>query len=371
MKKYDYLIVGAGLYGAVMAYELGKKGKRCLVIDRRDHIAGNIYCEDIEGIHVHKYGAHIFHTSDKKIWDYVNQFAEFNNYINSPVAVYKDELYNLPFNMNTFYQLWGVKTPQEAKEKIAEQRKEYAHIVQPQNLEEQAISLVGKDIYYTLIKDYTEKQWGRDCRDLPSSIIKRLPLRFTYNNNYFNDPYQCLPKGGYSKLIDNLLKGAEVRLGVDYLAHKAELRSLADKVIYTGALDEYFGYSLGELEWRSLRFETAVLPINSFQNNPVVNYTDKEPSYTRVCEHKMFDEELKPLPYTVVTYEYPDSFARGKIPYYPINDERNSELAKRYQSLAAKEEGVYFLGRLANYAYFDMDDTILKAMALYKEIGGC
>ena len=369
-KHFDYLIVGSGLSGATFARLALDDGKSVLVVEKRSSLGGNIATSDVMGIPVHLYGPHIFHTDSKEAYDFFTSHVETYPFINSPLAFYKGKYYHMPFNMNTFSELWGVKTPEEAKAKIdSEVAKE--GIKEPRNLEEQALSLVGRTIFETLVKGYTEKQWGRDCRDLPASIIKRLPLRFTYNNNYFNDPYQCLPKGGYSKLINNLLKGAEVRLGVDYLAHKAELRSLADKVIYTGALDEYFAYSLGELEWRSLRFETAVLPINSFQNNPVVNYTDKEPSYTRVCEHKMFDEELKPLPYTVVTYEYPDSFARGKIPYYPINDERNSELAKRYQSLAAKEEGVYFLGRLANYAYFDMDDTILKAMALYKEIGGC
>lgn len=368
-KRYDYLIVGSGLSGATFARLALDRGKSVLLIEKRSSLGGNIATSDVMGIPVHLYGPHIFHTDSKEAYDFFTSHVESYPFVNSPLAFYKGKYYHMPFNMNTFHELWGVKSAEEAKRKIAEEVAKEG-IEEPHNLEEQALSLVGRTIFETLVKGYTEKQWGRDCRDLPSSIIKRLPLRFTYDNNYFNDPYQCLPKGGYSKLIDNLLSGAEVRLGLDYLSHKDELRPLADKVIYTGALDEYFAYQLGELEWRSLRFETAVLPLASFQNNPVVNYTDKEPSYTRVCEHKMFDEHLKPLPYTVVTYEYPDSFEKGKIPYYPINDERNSSLAKSYQELAEKEEGVYFLGRLANYAYFDMDDTILKAMELFASLEG-
>ena len=334
-KRYDYLIVGSGLSGATFARLALDRGKSVLLVEKRSSLGGNIATSDVMGIPVHLYGPHIFHTDSKEAYDFFTSHVESYPFVNSPLAFYKGKYYHMPFNMNTFHELWGVQSAEEAKRKIAEEVAKEG-IEEPHNLE----------------------------------IIKRLPLRFTYDNNYFNDPYQCLPNGGYSKLIDNLLSGAEVRLGLDYLSHKDELRPLADKVIYTGALDEYFAYRLGELEWRSLRFETAVLPLASFQNNPVVNYTDKEPSYTRVCEHKMFDEHLKPLPYTVVTYEYPDSFEKGKIPYYPINDERNSSLAKSYQELAEKEEGVYFLGRLANYAYFDMDDTILKAMELFASLEG-
>ena len=332
MKKYDYLIVGAGLYGAVMAYELGKKGRKCLVIDRRDHIAGNIYCEDIEGIHVHKYGAHIFHTSDKKVWDYINQFAEFNNYINSPVAVYRDELYNLPFNMNTFSKMWGIRTPQEAKDIIEKQRKETG-ITEPKNLEEQALYLGGRDIYEKLIKGYTEKQWGRKCAELPAFIIKRLPFRFIYDNNYFNDRYQGIPE---------------------------EEPDIAEKIIFTGQIDEYFGYKLGALEYRSVRFETEVLDCENYQGNAVVNYTDREVPYTRVIEHKHF--EFGKQEKTVISREYSSEWSVGMEPYYPVNDEKNNELYQAYRELAEKEENVVFGGRLGSYKYYDMDKVIAAAL---------
>ena len=363
MKKYDYLIVGAGLYGAVMAYELGKKGKSCLVIDRRDHIAGNIYCEDIEGIHVHKYGAHIFHTSDKKIWDYVNQFAEFNNYINSPVAVYKDELYNLPFNMNTFSKMWGIRTPQEAKDIIEKQKKETG-ITEPKNLEEQALFLVGRDIYEKLVKGYTEKQWGRKCTELPAFIIKRLPCRFIYDNNYFNDRYQGIPIGGYTPIVEKMLAGAEVRTGVDFFEFRKENPDIAEKIIFTGQIDEYFGYELGALEYRSVRFETEVLDCENYQGNAVVNYTEREVPYTRVIEHKHF--EFGTQPGTVITREYPADWAEGMEPYYPINDEKNQNLYQKYKELADKEERVLFGGRLAEYKYYDMDKVIESAFKLVK-----
>ena len=368
-KRYDYLIIGSGLSGATFARLALDKGKSVLVVEKRASLGGNIATSDVMGIPVHLYGPHIFHTDSKRAYDFFVSHVKSYPFVNSPLAFYKGRYYHMPFNMNTFEELWGVKTAEEAKAKI-EEEVEKEGIEKPANLEDQALSLVGRTIFETLVKGYTEKQWGRDCRELPSSIIKRLPLRFTYDNNYFNDPYQCLPEGGYSKLIDNLLLGAEIRLGVDYLSQREQLRQLADKVVYTGALDEYFDYRLGELEWRSLRFETEIKPLSSFQGNPVVNYTDREPPYTRVCEHKMFDERLKKLPYTVVTYEYPDEFKRGKIPYYPINDAHNGSLASAYQALAEKEKGVYFLGRLANYAYFDMDDTILKAMDLFDAIEG-
>ena len=365
MKKYDYLIVGAGLYGAVMAYELGKKGKSCLVIDKRDHIAGNIYCEDVEGIHVHKYGAHIFHTSDKKIWDYINQFAEFNHYINSPVAVYKDELYNLPFNMNTFSRMWGIKTPEEAKKIIERQRKE-SGITEPKNLEEQALFLGGKDIYEKLIKGYTEKQWGRPCTELPSFIIKRLPVRLTFDNNYFNALYQGIPVGGYTKMVANLLDGIEVRLNEDYLAKKAEYDVMADKVIYTGAIDAYFDYKLGTLEYRSVRFENETLDKPNFQGNAAVNYTDVETPWTRIIEHKWFefgkDEDGNDLPKTVISREYSSEWKPGDEPYYPVNDEKNGQLYAQYRELAEKENKVIFGGRLGEYKYYDMDAVIASAL---------
>ena len=366
MKEYDYLIVGAGLYGAVMAHELKKKGKKCLVIDRRDHIAGNIYCEDIEGIHVHKYGAHIFHTSDKKIWDYMNQFAEFNNYINSPVAVYKDELYNLPFNMNTFSKMFNIATPAEAKAKIQQQVQE-ARITEPKNLEEQAISMVGKDIYEKLIKGYTGKQWGRPCDQLPSFIIKRLPVRFTYDNNYFNDRYQGIPEGGYNVLIEQLLESCDVRLNVDFLQDKEQLSSLADKIVYTGTIDSYYNYEYGALEYRSVRFESEILDEQNHQGVAVVNYTDRETPYTRVIEHKHF--EFGTQPKTVVTKEYSADWKLGDEPYYPVNDEKNQKIYAQYASLAEKEQNVIFGGRLAEYKYYDMDKVIASALdAAQKEL---
>ena len=364
MKEYDYLIVGAGLYGAVMAHELKKKGKKCLVIDRRDHIAGNIYCEDIEGIHVHKYGAHIFHTSDKKIWDYMNQFAEFNNYINSPVAVYKDELYNLPFNMNTFSKMWNIRTPQEAKEIIEKQRKETG-ITDPQNLEEQALFLGGRDIYEKLIKGYTEKQWGRKCTELPAFIIKRLPFRFVYDNNYFNDRYQGIPVGGYTAIVEKMLEGTEVRTGIDFFEFRKENPEIAEKIIFTGMIDEYFGYQLGALEYRSVRFETEVLDCENYQGNAVVNYTEREVPYTRIIEHKHF--EFGTQEKTVITKEYPAEWTEGMEPYYPVNDEKNQELYKRYEALAAEEKNVIFGGRLAEYKYYDMDKVIESAFACVKK----
>ena len=359
MKTYDYLIVGAGLYGAVMAHELVKKGKSCLVIDRREHIAGNIYCEKIENINVHKYGAHIFHTSNKKVWDYVNQFAEFNNYINSPIAVYKDELYNLPFNMNTFSRMWNIRTPQEAKEMIKKQVRE-SGITEPENLEEQALSLGGRDVYEKLIKGYTEKQWGRDCRDLPAFIIKRLPFRFTYDNNYFNDRYQGIPIGGYTAIVEKMLEGCDVRTGIDYFEFRKEYPGIAGTVIFTGMIDEYFDYKLGALEYRSVRFETEVLDMENYQGNAVVNYTEREVPYTRIIEHKHF--EFGRQPKTVISREYSSEWSVGMEPYYPVNDEKNNELFDRYRELAGKEENVIFGGRLGNYKYYDMDKVIEAAL---------
>lgn len=357
---YDYLIVGAGLYGAVFAHEAKAAGKSALVIDRRAQIAGNVYTEEIEGINVHRYGAHIFHTNDKKVWDYVNQFAEFNRYTNSPVANYHGELYSLPFNMYTFNKMWGVVTPQEAEAKIAQQRAE-AGITEPKNLEEQAISLVGTDIYEKLIRGYTEKQWGRPCTELPAFIIRRLPVRLTFDNNYFNARYQGIPMGGYTRMVEKMLEGTEVRLGVDYLEHKAEYDALADKVVFTGPIDEYFGYCLGHLEYRSIRFETEVLDMPNYQGNAVVNYTDRETPYTRIIEHKHFNFGTQPK--TVVTREYPTAWEEGMEPYYPVNDERNTNLYHQYAELAAKE-GVLFGGRLAEYRYYDMDDTVAAALKL-------
>ncbi len=365
MKKYDYLIVGAGLYGAVMAYELGKKGKDCLVIDRRDHIAGNIYCEDVEGIHVHKYGAHIFHTSDKRLWEYINQFAEFNNYINSPVAVYKDELYNLPFNMNTFSKMWGVRTPREAKEIIEKQRKETG-ITEPKNLEEQALFLGGRDIYEKLIKEYTEKQWGRKCTELPAFIIKRLPFRFVYDNNYFNDRYQGIPIGGYTPIVEKMLAKAEVRTGVDFFGFRRENPDMADKIIFTGQIDEYFDYQLGALEYRSVRFETEVLDCENYQGNAVVNYTDHTVPYTRIIEHKHF--EFGKQEKTVISREYSSEWNVGMEPYYPVNDDRNNELFQKYKKLAEQEENVIFGGRLGDYKYYDMDKVIAAALDKLEEM---
>ena len=365
MKQYDYLIVGAGLYGAVAAHELTKKGKSCLVIDRRDHIAGNVYTEEIEGINVHKYGAHIFHTSNKEIWDYINQFAEFNNYINSPVAIYKDELYNLQFNMNTFSKMWNIKTPQEAKDMIAKQVAETG-ITEPKNLEEQALSLGGKDVYEKLIKGYTEKQWGRDCKDLPAFIIKRLPFRFTYNNNYFNDRYQGIPIGGYTAIVEKMLEGCEVRTGVDFFEFRKENPDIADQIIFTGMIDEYFQYKLGALEYRMVRFETEVLDCENYQGNAVVNYTAREVPYTRIIEHKHF--EFGTQPKTVISREYSSEWTVGKEPYYPVNNEKNDALFAEYQKLAAEEKNIHFGGRLGNYKYYDMDKVIEAALQAVAEL---
>ncbi|MDD6065431.1 MAG: UDP-galactopyranose mutase [Firmicutes bacterium] len=356
---YDYLIVGAGLFGAVFAHEAHRRQKTCLVVEKRSHIAGNIYCKNVEGIHVHQYGAHIFHTSDKKIWDYINQFAEFNNYINSPIAVYKDELYNLPFNMNTFSKMWGVRTPSEAREKIAEQIASL-NITNPSNLEEQALSLVGTDVYEKLIKGYTEKQWGRPCKDLPSFIIKRLPLRFTYDNNYFNARYQGIPIGGYTPIVEKMLSHADVRLNTDYFAHRAELSSLAHKTIFTGMLDEYFDFCYGALQYRTVRFEEELLECDNYQGNAVVNYTDIEVPYTRIIEHKHFEFGTQPV--TVISREYSSEWQPGIEPYYPINDQRNSSLFAKYQELSKREENVIFGGRLGNYRYYDMDQVIAAAL---------
>jgi len=365
MKKYDYIIVGSGLFGATFAYEMSKQGKKCLVLERRNHIGGNIYCENIHDIQVHKYGAHIFHTSDKNIWNYINQFAEFNNYINSPIANYHGELYNLPFNMNTFTKLWNdVKTPLDAQKKIASQAQKQT--TEPTNLEEQAISLVGQDIYEKLVKGYTEKQWGKDCKELPAFIIKRLPVRFTFNNNYFNDRYQGIPIGGYTKIIEAMLKDVEVKLNVDYLKNKEEYDALGEKVLYTGMIDEYFNYELGHLEYRSLRFETEYLEdIDNYQGNAVINYTDRETPYTRIIEHKHFDaQECKG---TVITKEYPCTWQIGDEAYYPVNDEKNNQLFAAYQELAQKESKVIFGGRLGHYKYYDMDKVISAALELVKE----
>lgn len=358
---YDYLVVGAGLYGAVFAYEAKKRGKKCLVIDKRDHIGGNIYCEEISGINVHKYGAHIFHTSDKRIWDYVNQFAEFNNYINSPVARYKDELYNLPFNMNTFSKMWGIVTPKEAKDIIASQIADL-NITEPQNLEEQALSLVGKDVYEKLVKGYTEKQWGRDCKELPAFIIKRLPLRFTYDNNYFNDRYQGIPIGGYTKIVEKMLDGIEVRLGTDYLANREEFEAMADKIIYTGMIDQYYDYKLGVLEYRSVRFETEEIDTDNYQGNAVVNYTEREVPYTRIIEHKHF--EFGKQPTTIISREYSSEWKKGDEPYYPVNNDKNNALYEQYKALAESENKVIFGGRLGGYKYYDMDKVIAAALEL-------
>ena len=365
--KYDYLIVGAGLFGAVFAHEAVKAGKTVLVVDKRPHIAGNVYTEDVEGIHVHKYGAHIFHTNNRTVWNYVNQFAEFNRFTNSPVANYHGELYSLPFNMYTFNKMWGVVTPDEAAAKIEEQRKA-AGITNPKNLEEQAISLVGTDIYEKLIKGYTEKQWGRPCTELPAFIIKRIPVRLTFDNNYFNALYQGIPVGGYTKMVANMLQGIEVRLSCDYLKNKKELDKLADKVIYTGPVDAYFNYDLGPLEYRSIRFETEVLDKPNFQGNAAVNYTDRETPWTRIIEHKWFefgkDAEGNNLPKTVISREYSSEWKVGDEPYYPVNDEKNSKLYKEYKALADKEYKVIFGGRLGEYKYYDMDAVIDGALKL-------
>ena len=361
---YDYLIVGAGLYGAVFAHEMKARGKKVLVIDRRANIAGNVYTEDVEGIHVHKYGAHIFHTNNKKVWDYITQFAQFNRFTNSPVANYKGKLYSLPFNMYTFNQMWDVVTPEEAKAEIERQRKEI--VGEPKNLEEQAISLVGRDIYEKLIKGYTEKQWGRDCRELPAFIIRRLPVRLTFDNNYFNALYQGIPIGGYTKMVANLLEGIEVRLNTDYLANKDELDAMAEKVVYTGAIDAYFGYRLGHLEYRSVRFETELLDQPNFQGNAAVNYTDRETPWTRIIEHKWFefgrDDEGRELPKTIISREYSSEWKPGDEPYYPVNDEKNGELYARYKERAQGEKKVIFGGRLGEYKYYDMDAVIGAAL---------
>lgn len=370
--KYDYIVVGSGLYGAIFAHEAKAKGKSVLVVDKRPNIAGNVYTEKQEGINVHMYGAHIFHTNDKSVWNYITQFAEFNRFTNSPVANYKGELYSMPFNMYTFNKMWGVVTPEEAAAKIEEQKKEITG--EPKNLEEQAISLVGRDIYEKLVKGYTEKQWGRDCRELPAFIIKRLPVRLTFDNNYFNALYQGIPIGGYTKMVENLLDGIEVRLNTDYLEHKAELDSLADKVVYTGPIDAYFGFKLGTLEYRSVRFENETLDIPNFQGNAAVNYTDRETPWTRIIEHKWFefgkDEDGNDLPKTIISREYSSEWKAGDEPYYPVNDEKNGQLYAKYKELADKETGVIFGGRLGEYKYYDMDTTIASVLDMCdKELG--
>jgi UDP-galactopyranose mutase len=361
--KYDYLIVGSGLFGAVFAHEAKKRNKKCLVIDKRDHTGGNIYCENVEGINVHKYGAHIFHTNDKYIWDYVNSFVEFNRYTNSPLALHNGELYNLPFNMNTFYQLWKVKTPQEAKDKIQSQI-DHLNIKEPANLEEQALSLIGTDIYEKLIKGYTEKQWGRAATELPAFIIKRLPVRFTYDNNYFNDKYQGIPIGGYNKLTEGLLEGIEVRLSTDYFENREEWDSIAEKIVFTGKIDQYYNFQFGQLEYRSLKFEHETHDVENYQGNAVVNYTEREVPYTRIIEHKHF--EFGTQPKTVVTKEYPSEWTSEQEPYYPINDKKNSDVFAQYRDLAAKEDKVIFGGRLAEYRYYDMHQIIGSAL---KKVG--
>ena len=360
---YDYLIVGSGLFGAIFAHEESKRGKKCLVIDKRSHIGGNIYTENIEGINVHKYGAHIFHTSNKEVWEYINQFADFNRYTNSPIAVYKDELYNMPFNMNTFNKLWGVITPEDAQKRIEEEKRE-ANITEPKNLEEQAISFVGRTIYEKLIKGYTEKQWGRKCTELPSFIIKRLPVRFTYDNNYFNDLYQGIPKGGYTQIIEKMLVGIEVRLNYDFFEHREELENIADRIVFTGPIDKYYNYCYGELEYRSLRFESEILDTDNYQGNAVVNYTEYEIPYTRIIEHKHFEYGMQPK--TVITKEYPDSWNREKEAYYPINNDKNNALYEKYAELAKKDKQVVFGGRLGQYKYYDMDKVIENALELVK-----
>ena len=369
--KYDYLVVGSGLYGAVFAREAADRGKKVLVIDKRPNVAGNIYTEKVEGIHVHKYGAHIFHTNDTKVWKYITRFAEFNRFTNSPVANYRGELYSLPFNMYTFNKMWGVVTPEEAAAKIEEQKKE-ACITEPKNLEEQAISLVGRDIFEKLIKGYTEKQWGRDCKDLQAFIIKRLPVRLTFDNNYFNALYQGIPIGGYTQLVEHLLEGIEVRLNTDYLEQKEALDRLAETVVYTGPIDAYFGYSLGALEYRSVRFETEVLDIPNFQGNAAVNYTDRETPWTRIIEHKWFefgkDEQGQDLPKTVISREYSSEWKPGDEPYYPVNDEKNGALYAEYKKLADAEQNVIFGGRLAEYRYYDMDAVIASALKKSEEV---
>lgn len=374
-EKYNYLIVGSGLFGATFAYRAKQLGKTCLVIDKRPHLGGNVYCEEVEGINVHQYGAHIFHTSNKKVWNFVNSIVEFNRYTNCPVANYKGKLYNLPFNMNTFYQMWGVLTPKEAKAKIEEQKKEALAALngrEPQNLEEQALCLVGKDIFEKLIKEYTEKQWGRKCTELPAFIIKRLPVRLVFDNNYFNDKYQGIPVGGYNQLIDGLLEGIECKTGIDFFhSEYKDWKKYADKLVYTGAIDEYFGYSLGKLDWRTVSFKTRIENTPNYQGNAVVNYTSHEVPYTRVIEHKhfeMFGQDVYNCPKTVVSEEYSTEYKDGMEPYYPVNDERNNLLAEQYRKLAANEENVVFGGRLAQYKYYDMAPVIEQVMELWKDI---
>lgn len=374
MQHYNYLIVGAGLFGSVFAYQATQQGKKCLVIDRRPHLGGNIYCEKMEGINVHKYGAHIFHTSNKMVWNFVNSIVEFNRYTNSPVANYKGKLYNLPFNMNTFYQMWGVTTPAEATAKIEEQKAEAVArmkeqgVTEPRNLEEQAQLLIGKDIYEALIKGYTEKQWGRKCTELPAFIIKRLPVRLVFDNNYFNDKYQGIPIGGYNVLIERLLEGVETRLNCDFFANREELSALAYKIVFTGAIDEFYNYQFGKLEYRTVNFETEVLDMPNYQGNAVVNYTEKEVPYTRVIEHKhfeMFGAEIESCPKTVISKEYSSEWAEGSEPYYPVNDEKNNSLYMKYKELADKEKNVIFGGRLAEYKYYDMHHIVEKALTLF------
>jgi len=366
MKKYDYVLVGGGLYSGVFAYLAMQKGKKCLVVEKRDHMGGNIFCEETEGIHVHRYGAHIFHTSNKKVWQFVNELAEFNRYTNSPVANFKGEMYNMPFNMNTFSKMWGISTPAEAKAKIEEQKASVTG--EPRNLEEQAISLVGRDIYEKLVKGYTEKQWGRDCKDLPAFIIKRLPVRFTYDNNYFNDLYQGIPIGGYNVIIEKLFEGCDVEMGVDYLENKEYYDGLGERVIYTGTIDAYYGYQFGKLEYRSLRFETQVVDTDNYQGVAVVNYTDRETPYTRIIEHKHF--EFGTQPKSVITREYSVDWTEGMEPYYPVNDEKNQGLFLKYAALAETEDHVIFGGRLGEYKYYDMDKVIESAMnRAEKELG--
>lgn len=364
-KKYDYLIVGSGLFGAVFAYEAKKRGKECLVIERRDHIAGNIYCENVHGINVHKYGAHIFHTSNRAVWDYINQFAEFNNYINSPVAIYKDELYNLPFNMNTFSKIWGIKTPAEAQAIIEKQKAEY-NITEPKNLEEQALSLIGKDVYEKLIKGYTEKQWGRSCTELPAFIIKRLPVRYTYDNNYFNDRWQGIPIGGYTKIIEKMLEGIDVLTSTSFEDYKAAHDISDMRIVYTGNIDEYFGYKYGALQYRTVRFETEYMPdVDNYQGNAVVNYTEREVPYTRVIEHRHFEKcDAKG---TVVSKEFSSEWSVGIEPYYPINNDENNALYQKYEQLALQEKNVIFGGRLGKYKYYDMDKVIEAALQAVSE----
>ena len=363
MKEYDYLIIGAGLFGSIFAYEAKKRGKRVLVIDKREHIGGNVYCESIEGINVHKYGAHIFHTNNKEIWEYINQFCEFNNYINSPIAKYKNEVYNLPFNMNTFNKLWGVITPKEAQEKINKQIEEFG-IKEPKNLEEQAISLVGKDIYEKLIKGYTEKQWGRNATELPAFIIKRLPIRFTYDNNYFNDRFQGIPIGGYNVIFEKLLENIDLKLGIDFFENKEELVQKAEKIVFTGMIDQFFNYEYGTLEYRSLRFENDVLDEENYQGNAVVNYNEREIPYTRIIEHKHF--EFGRQDKTVITREFPVEWKKGDEPYYPVNNEKNTEIYEKYKKMALSETKVIFGGRLADYKYYDMHDVVLEALKKVK-----